>query len=65
MTELYPVNVLVLVHRNALIMAIILLKTRSVVLTGVAVGRICVPPDQEHYPNTIKHGTYLNEIITQ
>lgn len=40
MTELYPVYVLVLVHRNALIMAIILLKTRSVVLRGVAVGRI-------------------------
>lgn len=40
MTELYPVYVLVLVYRNALIMAIILLKTRSVVLTGVAVGRL-------------------------
>lgn len=40
MTELYPVYVLVLIHKNALIMAIILLKTRSVVLRGVAVGRL-------------------------
>lgn len=38
MTELYPVYVLVLIHKNALI--IILLKTRSVVLRGVAVGRL-------------------------
>lgn len=40
MTELYPLYVLVLIHKNALIMAIILLKTRSVVLRGVAVGRL-------------------------
>lgn len=40
MTELYPVYVLVLIHKNALVMAIILLKTRSVVLRGVAVGRL-------------------------